>query len=276
MKLEIILLICICSYISAQAQEKIPNHFFKLEIEEYDYPVRDTFNGFGWFYEYKGDLINIVTYYLNTTQARVRVNNNPNKFIHIQSDNKVEGLGGRNLTLDILKAKYKFSVRDIYDSVDVVVMSVISDSILIKERVKIYYNVEIDLKWTKYWANMNAEERKEKEDSINKIWSPPKLNINNDSVYLGHVSLCSIARELEDNSNLILDCRIEGYDNTEGQLASNGIEYAKYVYAMWVKKTLLQDFESLKNYFAKKGLKLEKHRRLELLKLIEFEPPNKD
>ena len=276
LKQFLLILLTNCCLSSVQAQEKISNHFFKLEIEEYDYSVRDTFNGFGWFYEYKGDLINLVTYYLNTTQARIRVKNNLNKFIHVQSDNKIEGLSGRNLTLDILKAKYKFVVKDILDSVDVVVMSVISDSTLIKERVKIYYDVETDLKWTKYWADLTAEARKEKEDSLVKIGYPPKFNVNNDSISLGFVSLCGIARELEDNSNFILDCNVEGYDNTDGQIASNGIGYAKFNYHIWVKKTLLQDFEALKNYFAEKGIRLEKHRRLEQIKLIEFEPPNKD
>ena len=142
MKYRLILFIFISNFNIVIAQEAGVTQLFEIKIEEYSNPVKDTLNGFGWFYDFKGDLVSIITSFLNTSKSRVRVRNNPQKYIHIKCNNNIKDLSHRKLTLDLLKANYKFNVKDSLDSVDVIEMTVLSDSLLIDSKVKIFYPAE--------------------------------------------------------------------------------------------------------------------------------------
>jgi hypothetical protein len=280
-------LICILFFLTnylffVRSQEEISNHFFKLEIEEYDHPVGDTLSGFGWFYEYKGNLASLIQSFLYVSSGRVKIINDPKKFIHAKCHNGVDGLSHVKLTLDVLKAKYHFTVKDIYDSVDIIQMSIIDESILVKKEVKRPFPMEYLIK----------EEREIQEEShiiaINGIKKEPKtekltaedsviIERRKDSINIWHEEFCKLINQMEDHSNFIFQCKMdENYDKDNIQIGSNGSYYAKYTYGIKMKKSLLNDFEGLKKYLEEKGIRLEKHRQLEQMKLIEFEPPLKD
>jgi hypothetical protein len=266
-----LLFFLLCFSIDSLAQDKDLTNLFDIKIEEYSYPIKDTLNGFGWFYDFRGNLVNIITSFLNTSNARVRVKNNPQKYIRIKCNNNIKDLSHQKLTLDLLKANYKFSIKDSFDSVDVIEMTVLSDSLLIESKVKTFYPAEEMVKYANYIKTLSREEFNEHQDSLNKVFEPYRVNINKDSILLGSNKLCGFIQDLEEHSNFIFDCRILGYDDTETQQCSNGLTYVKYDYQLWVKKSLFDSFEELKSYFSKKGLKLEKYRRLEQIKFIEFE-----
>lgn len=155
------LFIVISSLHDAKAQDDSLVSFFDIKISEYPYAVKDTLNGFGWFFDYKGSVVGLVKSLLNTSHAKIRVKNELKKYINIKCNNHSDNLNHVRLTLDILKSQYKFTIKDIYDSIDVVEMSVISDSLLLKSKTKVYYDVENQIKWTNYRKNLSPKELKD-------------------------------------------------------------------------------------------------------------------
>lgn len=270
-KYRLIFFIFVLSFNDIIAQKSGITQLFDLKIEEYSYPINDTINGFEWVYDFKGNLVNLITSLLHTSRARVRVKNNLEKYVHIKCNNNIKDLSNQKLILDLLRANYRFSIKDSLDSVDVIEMTVLSDSLLLDSKVKIFYPAEEMVKYSNYIKTLSREEFKEHIDSMNKILKPYRANINNDSILLGSNKLCGFIQDLEEHSNLIFDCKIWGYDDTETQQCSNGVVYVKYDYQLWVKKSLLDNFADLKEYFNEKGLNLKKYRRLEQIKWIEFE-----
>jgi hypothetical protein len=269
----------LCFSLKIKAQNDSLTSFFDIKISEYSHEVKDTFNGFGWFYDYKGSVVGLVKSLLNTSPARIRVKNELLKYIDIKCNNHSDNLNHVKLTLDILKSQYKFKIKDIYDSIDVVEMSIISDSILLKSRTKVYFDVESQIRWSNYAKRLNPEALKRFQDSCKTINMPFELELLNkkkDSINVASDYLCGFINQLENNTNYVFNCNIDKNGDGEGQVASDGNNYIKYTYGIWISKAILNDFIALQSYFREKGIHLEKYRRLELLKLIEFEPPNKD
>jgi hypothetical protein len=270
----LILVLNILPEIKSQNEESLP--FFDLKISEYKEPVKDRLNGFGWFLDYQGSLISLVKALLNEAPARIKIKNGVEKYINVQCDNKSDKVSHRKQMLDVLKMHYNFSIKDAYDSVDVIDVSVFSDSLLFATKSRIYFDAELQIKNMNFMKDLDSISEKRRNDSLKPYYDrdyQEYLIKLRDSVDIAGDELCAPFYELQDKTNFIFNCKRV---NEGGQYASDGGFYTKYQYSFWLSRTVLNDFLALRSYFRERGIHLEKHRRLEPVKVIEFELLNKD
>jgi hypothetical protein len=249
-------------------QENSKTAIIDFKIEECKFPVEDTISGFGWFWEFKGNLLSAVCVLLNTSKTRVKIINGSNKYVNIKTMNNSDSIDAASFLLDILKKHYGFTVKEVVDTVEIWELGVLNDNILTSSGVKSIYDPEININTDKRIKSMNSDEQKRFWDSLYAMY--PLKSIELDSVFFQKDNLCSLSTIIEKHSNTITECSIDGYDDTEIQIASDGAAYIKYYYTLWIKKGLFLNFDLLNDFLKQKGLVLKKKKKPFMLNLIEF------